>query len=119
MRDNNPTIHRINHATIPVIRFKPEGGRHKILRMYEDEDNFQDYSLLVSDETDGKYVLLAYSRAVVLPADFNGYNFESLISGCDSLDQTVVDKIQMTPVAEPDQDYDFVVLAVPVLQSAR
>jgi hypothetical protein len=108
------SIHRVTHLTISVSDFKSDKSkenRHKILRWFEDKDYFNDYSLCVEEEFGGKYVLWAVARPVLIHAKCLGNELNTVVQGRDSLDQNVVNRIQVAPVSDKTQDCDFVIFS--------
>ena len=103
--------YRVKHPTIPVSEFKPVDFRQKILRWFTNEEP-NDYRLDVEHERDGEYVLVAYSRARVVPQapPKNILGVPALIEvDHGSLAQSVVDKIEVAPNYELAEDADFVI----------
>ena len=100
------TIHRVEHATIPVCDFKPEKSRPKVLRWFQYEAPF-DYWLSVGHEGGGKYVLWADSVSIALI--FHEGEDVIPISGRESLAQSIVDTIEVAPDSTHTHDCDFVI----------
>jgi hypothetical protein len=111
MNTNLEPPYRVKHSTIPVSAFKPDksnGYRPKVLRWSENEHRQPDSLLRVENEREGYFELWADLVSPVLLTLPAGGGVTAA-TGAESLDQTIVDKIEVAPNAAQFQGCDFVI----------
>ncbi|MGA2801835.1 MAG: hypothetical protein ABSE97_05635 [Verrucomicrobiota bacterium] len=105
-------IHRVKHRTIPVSAFKPDktnGHRSKVLRWFENEHLKHPHDCLLRVENERGEDFELWADFVSVPLNALKGEVIPIITGSESLAQSIVAEIEVSTNTALARDCDFVI----------